>query len=103
SPSLYLTHSVLLFLSTPPPPTHIYPLSLHDALPISLLLISQPRCPTPPSAESATNFRSHSPSIVDFAGLGRWRPRTKFWFTPLNSLNFFQSRCENQIGLALFV
>ena len=41
--------------------------------------------------------------IVDFAGLGRWRPHTKFWFTPLNSLNFFQSRCENQIGLALLV
>ena len=38
-----------------------------------------------------------------FAGSGRWRPRSTFWFTPLDSSIFFQSICENQIGLALFV
>ena len=37
------------------------------------------------------------------AGSGRWRPRSTFWFTPLDSANFFQARSEIQIGLAHFV
>ena len=41
--------------------------------------------------------------IAGFAGSGRWRPRSTFWFAPLDSSIFFQSRCENQISLALFV
>ena len=41
--------------------------------------------------------------IAGFAGSGRWRPRSTFWFTPLDSTNFLQSRCENEMGLALFV
>jgi len=41
--------------------------------------------------------------IAGFAGSGRWRPQSTFWFTPLDSSNFFQSKCENKIDLALFV
>ena len=41
--------------------------------------------------------------IAGFAGSDRWRPRSTFWFTPLDSTNFFQSKCKNEMGLALFV
>ena len=41
--------------------------------------------------------------MADFAGLGRWRPLSKFSFTPLDSSIFFQSKCENDKGLALLV
>src|SRR5205807_9256907 len=37
SPTTHLYHS-LLFLYPPPSPTHTYTLSLHDALPISLIV-----------------------------------------------------------------
>ena len=41
--------------------------------------------------------------MAGFAGSGRWRPRSTFWFTPLDSSNFFQSKCENKIDLVPFV
>ena len=40
---------------------------------------------------------------ASLAGSGRWRHRSTFWFTPLDFSNFFQSKCENGKGLALFV
>ena len=35
--------------------------------------------------------------MADFAGLGRWRPLSKFWFAPLNSPIFSIQNAKTQL------
>src|SRR5690606_39752749 len=57
-----------LLLFDVPPPTHIYTLSLHDALPIYLLL---PGAGVPAAAGGLADFRRARPDLPGRAGCGR--------------------------------
>src|SRR5207249_11994825 len=91
SSTTFLPHLTSLFPFTHPAPTHIYTLSLHDALPISRLRDGNHLHLRPPSRRAAQGHQSRAPqpdvlrlSACD-DGLGREHGRPDRKSTRLNS------------------